>query len=652
MKKNILCFLLVMLSSLLCGPVSAATGLKSATSLPPPAAALPDIATTSLSELGFKQGHIFQGTGSAHAFGIFFPVPRDGISGNGTLRIHFAASPQLTQRSSIRIDINGNPAKQISLANQGESSWLEIPVAENELHSGSLKVMINVAIVASDDRCLDERMLSLEYVRILPDSRLDLPLSTSANSLRWALTTLPEIVRISVPAELTAGSLDTLVKTGVLLVKSGKQVELIRLPALGEVIIGSADELTGAGIALSGEAHGTTFLLPRPGKTSAIVLSGNFNPALFGLSPAWNTLLLDSAYQQLQSTAPAAHDDGYLPLDALGISSEVKYPAPIAEWSTDISPAVLSADMLLETLHLNIVAAPEPTESRALVYVYLNGLLQEVKHIENDGKPHSMRFRLKESDQRADVNSLKIVVQRELRNGDCKGNLRGYPVQILPDSGLKSIKKSVEPKKFNDLRAYFSSGVDVFIDPAALIDNGRSFSLLAATLAHHHYPIGHVQLLKKGDPFSPKSPFLLFGSIPVELSNVGVHFDRGHIRVEDRKQQLLLDMNPLTDITVAQLVSKGSIHGLWIAPASGGKVPRADNFLLDMDDVAFADEQGVVLTLNTRYPTLARVDYPEYTTWLDFLNRYRFWLIALGWTALVVVLLMVYRKVRKHHEEV
>lgn len=609
-----------------------------------------------LQDIGYRHGHHFEGARSAHAQTFTFPVPREGVIGDARLRIAYRAAAQLDRRSTLRVDINGRPVRLVPLASGGTDEFIDIAVPRSEFEGASrLAVTVRAALIASDDRCFDERQLALHFVDVLPESRLEFTLGAAAASVRAAWAALPATVRLSVPRTPDLESTRALLQLAALLRRDGRRVESLRLPEIGDLVVAPRAELDAALAATPGwSAAGgpaANVLLLRGAQRSALALTHPDGLRLLGLSaPGWQDLLRAGAHGHAPGeAAPAAGD--WIGLDALGADLATRYLSGTAEWTLHLTPPRLPGDRRLRTLRASLVATPEGGERHSLLYFHLNGVLQEIRQLDNDGRPHTVSFAIPPDAQRIGDNTLRLVVQRvgaEL--GDCRGPVASFPVQLLPDSAIQVERHDAPPQRFGDLAATFAGGFDLWLAPDVAAQPEAYLDLLAGLLAQPAIPLEALELrvLDATAGFAPTRAFLLVGQPAGAAPQAPVRFDRGRLRVVDARNRVLLDVDSLPRITVAQLARHNDRHGLWIVPAAPGRLPDPARFTLDADDVAFADDAGIVLTLESKYRSLARVDYPEYVSWFDLLGRYRFWLIALGWTALAVVLLFLYRKAREH----
>ncbi|MFA9459275.1 hypothetical protein [Thiohalorhabdus methylotrophus] len=250
----------------------------------------------------------------------------------------------------------------------------------------------------------------------------------------------------------------------------------------------------------------------------------------------------------------------------------------------------------------------------------------------------------------AQVNELRVVIQREGTEGACLGAAKAFPIQVAPDSHLVVRKDDSLPVQFGDLPRYLSGGFEVLL-AEELLDSEDGLLLLARLSADLSLPVDfrRVRFLEESQPLRPRGPFLALGRFEAGGLQVPVRFDKGSIRVVDDHGSTLLDAKTLPRLTVAQLArTQQGARGLWVRTASGERLPPPDDFKLSEDDVAFADRSGVLLTLDSGAPSQARVHYPGVTSWLGHLGANRFWILALGWLGLTLLVLYLYRKIRQH----
>lgn len=620
-----------------------------------PAAApfVPGSFSMTLADIGLRQGHFFEGAYGVHSKDFYFPLPQGARFQQGSLRVYFRASPLLNAAASLRLDINGKPARQLSLENREQATYVDIPLDQDAMQRDALRLTVKAVLSNGENRCLDERLLALHFVQILPQTALSITLDPATN-LAAAWTSLPAQVRLGMPQANSPAATAALLQTAVWLRGMGRQVSFAAYSQAADVMVGSEAELSsrypGALPQGSGKAGALALTHDASGKPLILVTDQILARPLTSQPLPWARLLRGDQYRHGQAVSPVP-DKEVVDLIAAGLG-DTQYISRNIEWSIDLTAPLTPADKRLKRLLINIVATPQPVEGQQLLQIFLNGILQEVRPLDRDGKPHTLRFDLDTSAQRAGINNLRIAVQRTDTQGDCRGDITAFPVQLLSGTRIELADADIKPASFNDLRAYFAHGMDIYLTPDSLSNLPRELQLASSVLANLGLNVteGRVHFLKAGEAFAPKQPFVLVGR-GVAPEKAGVHLDRGRIQVLDGKNQPLLDLDRLPGVGMAQLVAQGGAQGLSLMAPADGTPPHFETLHLDRDNVAFITEQGVALTLDSHEPAISKVDYPDYGGWLDWFAQHRFWIIALGWIVIGTILVGLYRKVRSHGKD-
>ncbi|MHB1084363.1 MAG: cellulose biosynthesis cyclic di-GMP-binding regulatory protein BcsB [Thiobacillus sp.] len=603
-----------------------------------------------LADIGLRQGHFFEGAYGVHSKDFYFPLPQGATLKQGSMRVYFRASPLLNAAASLRLDINGKPSRLLSLENREQASFVDIPLDQDAMQRDALRLTVKAVLSNGENRCLDERRLALHFVQILPQTAVTIALDPATN-LAAAWTSLPSQVTVGIPQTNSPSAAAALLQTAVWLRGMGRQVSFAPFPQAADVMVGSEDELSrrypGALAQGSGKDGALAFTHDIVGKPLILVTDRLLARPLASQPLPWARLLRGDQYRIGPAVSPT-HNREVVDLIAAGLG-ETQYVSRNIEWSIDLAAPLTPADKRLQRLLLNIVAAPQPEDGQQLLQVFLNGILQEVRPLDRDGKPHTLRFDLNTSSQRAGINNLRIAVQRTDDQGNCEGDLSAFPVQLLPGTRIELGDANVKPVSFNDLRAHFAKGMDVYLTPDSQANLPRELQMAASVFSSLGLSIteGRVHFLKTGEAFAPKHPFVLIGR-GVTPEKVAVHLDRGRIQVLDGNNQPLLDLDRLPGIGLAQMVSQGGEQGLSLLAPAEGSPPPFEKLHLDRDNVAFITEQGVALTLDSREPAISKLEYPDYDGWLDWFAQHRFWMIALGWMLIGATLVGLYRKVRGH----
>lgn len=626
-------------------PVSAVTPLI--------ASSEPGSFNLTLADIGLRQGHFFEGAYGVHSKDFFFPLPQGATLRKGSIRVYFRASPLLNAAASLRLDINGKPSRLLSLENREQASFVDIPLDQEAMQRDALRLTVKAVLSNGENRCLDEHRLALHFVQILPQTAVSIALDPATN-LAAAWTSLPSQVKIGIPQTNSPSVAAALLQTAVWLRGMGRQVSFAAYPQAANVMVGSEEELSrrypGA-LPQGSNKDGALALTHDTAGQSLILVTDRILAKQLASQPLpWAKLLRGEQYRHGQTVPPTPNQE-VVDLIAAGLG-ETQYVSRNIEWGIDLTAPLAPADKRLQRLVVNIVAAPQPVEGQQLLQIFLNGILQEVRPLDRDGKPHTLRFDLNTSAQRAGINSLRIAIQRTDTQGDCQGDIAAFPVQLLPGTRIELGDSEIKPASFNDLRAYFAKGMDIYLTPDSQANLPRELQMASSVFAHLGLNVteNRVHFLKAGEAFAPKHPFVLIGRGGA-LEKAGVHLDRGRIQVLDGKNQPLLDMDRLPGIGLAQLVSQGGEPGLSLLAPAEGTSPPFEKLHLDRDNVAFITEQGVALTLDSREPAISKLEYPDYGGWLDWFAQHRFWMIALGWMVIGATLVGLYRKVRGHGKD-
>ena len=631
-----------------------------------------DLTATTLAELGYENGYTFEGLQPDHEQSFHFPLPRSALNGPGELIIDYESSPQLDARSMLRVDINGVPKIARHLGREASQGRLSIPLNQAELQRFAyLNVSVKASLLMNGDRCLNDR-LKINYLHLLSGSGLRLSLKPQAENLQEAWDLLPQQVRIAIPASPSESVFANALLLARRLQHDGKGFEFVSLPDLGELIIADPESLEQALTAnfLANEALRETYgldaiplpqgkdvyLLSVPGR-QFVVFSEPLNSLPSELyAPSWRQLALGHAYDVRVDGTPDGSlelDDRLaIPLEHLGLDLKTRYVSRSTGWRLSLTPSVLAGNLQPAVLHLEIVSSPSDGETPLMLQVFLNGNLQKVTTLPNDGLPNRYTVFLSAHDAKPGHNELYFQVQRNLISGDCQSEPPPYPVQITNNSYLVVSQRVETPRQFRDLHAWFADGFDLYVPHPDASNSTANLGFLANFFHSNDYPLlaERIRFYGADATLEPAAPFMLLGEVDLKVGEAGVRFDRGRIQVLNRKQETLLDTDRLPHLTISQLVQAGASHGLWVLAKSGVPEPLMRPMVLENNAVAFSGSHGVVLTLNPDYREVSHIEYPDYRHWFDTLGRYRYWLLALGWLLLTLLLVHLYGKARQHRK--
>ncbi len=623
---------------------------------------LPDFAVTSLYEMGFTQGNVFEGASSDHEFTVFFSLPIDTDVKSGVIKLRYKTSALVGTFPHLLVAVNDHPPQSTPLAIEPTVSGMDIPISPEELKKGYVKLTVRAAIMPSDVRCFDENAFTLHYIQILPETRVELTgYPTHADSLRGTWSFLPKNVTMSVPEKLTPEVMKVILQAASHLRMTGRTVEFVKLPQVGNIAVAERSELARwlasvPGVS-TGSFHTDSNIAVISRKTKGLPNIIVFTEAASDrdmqlLSRDWRKVTLGGEYIDQTPSGVDKRTSRTFTLGEMGLNDNPHTLVRASEWKFYAGLPQVPGNMRIKALHINVVAPPskDRMEERLLLYVYVNGILQEVQPVENTGKTQSITFNIANYSQWVGRNYVKILAQR-FAPRDCLNSLASYQMQITRDSTIEFEHFDVNPRIFNDLHPYFADGFDIYLDPEYF--SPEYMGLLTTVLSDQKYNLENIKIISHDVkvPFKPTGPFIIYGRHGIALDDATVRFDRGPIEVQADDKRVLLAVKNLPGITIAQLVRHNGFGGLWLTPAEDHTTFDIKELFLEEGDTSFADKSGEVLNMKTRQMNRAKIGYPVFLDFFDKLGRYRFWIVALGWMSLALGLVMVYRRILQHQKK-
>lgn len=635
--------------------------LMDVTSLKKLGSGLPDIAVTSLYEMGFTQGNVFEGASSEHEFSVFFPLPVDSAPQAGVVKLRYKTSALTGTVPEIRVEINDHTVQSIPLSLDPTLSGLDIPISMEDIKVGYVKLTVRASVMPLDVRCFDERLFALHYIHILPETRVELSgLTNKVTSLRGVWSVLPKDVTLSIPHDLTPELMKVILQTSTHLRLSGKTVDFVRLPEMGDVVVAERAYLANWLAFIPGVPPGdfspdsniSVIHRAESGLSNIIVLTEAASERdLQLLSRDWRKVNLAGEYIDMTPSGVDRRASRTFTLGEMGVDDRPRTITRTVDWKFFAGLPQVPGNMRIKSLHINVVAPPskDRMDERLLLFVYVNNILQEVQPVENTGKTQSFTFNIANYSQWVGRNYVRIMAQR-FEPRDCLNSLAAYPMQITRDSSVEFERFDVDPKIFNDLHPYFAEGFDLYVDEHHF--SPEHLSLLTTVLSDQQYDLANLKVISYDGtiPFKPTRPFMIYGRQKIALDDVTVRFDRGPIEVQTDDKRVLLAVKDLPGISIAQVVKHNGQGGLWLTPAEGAEYSTIKKYFLEQGDTSFADPSGEVLNMRTRKMNRAHVSYPEFLDFFGRLGRYRFWIVAFGWMIIGLALVMIYRQTLQHQK--
>jgi len=634
--------------------------------------ALGPIRTITLKDMGFKKGHVFKGSQSGHVQDFYFKTPMDSSVRGGVFRLSYRASKMLFRLSNIRLYINDIPLTQISVQADNLVHEEAVMLPSSMFRDGMVKVSVEAGTLVDKNRCLDIRSGG-GFLHILPTTAMDITYSSIDKSIRDAWRMLPSKVVVSLPTgDLDASQFSAAMAVMELLTNAGKKVVIKRLPVIGDVVVAPKADIIKVLNERGKRIHkgfvelksGDVFRTPadnlnliRSGDVASIAVSEPYDvQPLYLIDGRWELLAAGRHYDlnkpdRLYSTRslPKGSNSDHFSLPLYQLNTEPHYIGRETTWSTTLSPQDLPSGTRLDMLGLNIIAPVRwEADPNYELYVFLNDVMVFSKRLENDGLKHNYSIPLP-VDYQQQYNNLRFVVQHDVVSGDCFGVLPTDFVQITPDTSIVVKKTDTSPTKFSGLSKYFSSGFDTYISDKYLSDPENVLQLIARVVSD--LPIimdfDRVHFVKEADALNPDGPFVAFGNFNLDNLDAPVSMNKGPVEIRDKDGKTFFSVNILPKITIAEIANASSSHGLLVIPSTLIKHQFDKKLRLVEGDVAFIDDHGVLLNIDSKQPTLAEVYYPDTKDWFAVMGEYRFWLLGLLWFLLSLFIVYIFRISRR-----
>ncbi len=588
-----------------------------------------------LAELGFTEGLSFNGFSGQRD--LFFPVPAgvpvSGLRLNGVLD---SAVPSPI-RASAQIAIDGRPRWSGVLGTATVPLALE--VARGDQAQDYVRVGFNYGAAWTDDRCADQRLPG-GYVTLAPETALQYSYDpTAVSSLRAAMAVLPRHVRIALSASpLSREHYEAALVLAAELGRRGHKVSFLRLPtdlpeepeqALAEFVIAPAAELA----ALKGEGAGTARLL-RNGRFPLVALTdgANAQTALY-LTSDWRVLAGGAAVMPRASQPVLKTDPDAIAFARLGLGQGVKEVVDRGEWQLRLDYAMVPKGKRPAALRIELAPGAAMTSQPQLAHIFVNDLLLRSVTLEGGDQARTLNVPLPDG-LLGRSNAIRVVLQRQPAAGNCKDAPLPSPAQLLPGSAVELAADKASPADFYALGSAFAEGVTVVVPQADLADPAASLALAVKALDGLS-PDSQGLQVALDDGKVPGRPFLLLPGtkLPASMS-LPVAMEEGFVKVVDRQKRLLLDVSGTPGLLVVQLAEAGGQPGLVLQSGGSGPIPLPAALALDKGNVAFADNTGLLMSVDTVRERAVRVEVGAPSAWADWVDRFRILLVAGIWVAL------------------
>lgn len=645
-------------------PVAAFSPVAAAS--PPPANPNQLTASITLADIGFADGLHFANLGGHRD--LFVPLPEDGEVTASELVLSLDDFSAHEAKRNLEVQVNGRTVAAIVLDGKGRDRIVHVPLGRTRPRDGYLKLSFVYSGAATVDRCIDVRYVG-DSVAIKPETAVEIAV-TATGSLDVATTAalMPRNVAVVLPdRRFTATDIATAVTVGRALISSGRRVtfyngygaiaDLAKRDesghwARGIVLVGSLADAEGvidspiATVAGDLRQFGMIDAVRVRGVPALVVADGESVRAgrLFGSPSLAATRSVSSASVGAVSAVDLPADR--VTFDQLGIPPDEAEVFGRAELAVIIDSRRLPPGTRPTRLSLDVMVAPDGAGAKAVVSAFVNEHLLG-STVASASEPTHLDLPLPDG-LVGTLANIRIVVERDIAQGDCRFGPPGYPAQILGSSAVVLTAADDTPHDFSDLTASFGRGIEILL-PLGVADQPTRVLGLLAEVANQLSPdTAPLRVDFAGANGAPPAdvPFIALSDTPPAGVTPRVRFDRGRVAVVDRAGRTLLDLGGFAGGAVAQVVAAGGTPGLWIkALSADGAAPMPATLHLDRGDVAFLDGHGVALAMSTERDNVVRIAYPDQVSWLTVAGRFRTWIIAGLWLLATAALLLALQRV-------
>jgi hypothetical protein len=622
------------------------------------------LAAITLADIGFVNGVRFANLGGHRE--LFVPLPqRDDVTVSDLVLVLDDISAYQAQRN-LEVQANGRTVAAIVLDGKSRGRIVRIPLDKTKPKDGYLKLSFLYSGAATLDRCIDVRDIG-DSVSIRPETAVEVNIGPGPLDVTTTAALMPRDIAIVLPGRrVNASEIASAITVGSALISSGRHVAFYHgYDALPELAKTDEDGRWTHGIILVGPLADTIGVVDSPvarvagdpgsvGTLAAVRVGGT--PALLvsdGTVDRAGRLFASPLFAAGRGVDQASVGDSsaaVLPaervsFDELHVTPEQAEVFGRAELPAAIDMRGLPPGTRPTRLLLDMMVAPDSTGEKAVVSAFVNERLLGSTVAATDGVTH-LDLPLPDG-LVGNIANVRVLIQRDSAQGDCRFEPQGYPAQILGSSALVLTSANGAPHDFSDLISHFSQQLEILLPASAADRPDRELGMVAevaAQLSLASTPLT-VNLVAPGSTPAPDAPFIAVSDAPPANVTPQVRFDQGRVAVTDRTGRTLLDLGGFGGGAVAQLVTAGDYPGLWIRPLSQDQsTPVPAELHLDRGNVAFVDDKGVALAMSTERDTVVRISYPDQVSWLTVAERFRSWIIAGLWLFATAALLLTLQR--------
>lgn len=626
--------------------------LAAAPATPPSA---PATLTTTLAELGYSGGFVFDGVSLPAERTLLFRLPSAMPITAATLRLRYHGSAHLDPTASLRVVINDLPAQEQSLVpDPAAREWL-LPIPQEFLDDGQLKVTVRGNLPLTYPR-RREGEPQRGGVHVSEESGLVSHQKGWPGSLRDAWLTLPEEVVVTIPVgRLDEATFKAALDWVTLLQRHHHTVRITTLPQLGHLVIAPEVDVL---IAMARAGH-----LPVPERSlwnssgnNIGVVSVQGRSFIAATPPYPDPQRFHARWEELsgplaissEPIAPPHPPPAVLPLDGFGLSTAGALLGDTLQWSATITPRQLPPGTRPDAAAIHFALPTDPSRRKVRIFIYLNDTMIRSELLAADGTEQELAISFR-SVPRRDTYRLRVVA-REAGKGDALLPAAPMPIRITSQSHLTLRSETRPVAGLSSMPTALGDGFDLYVPRAYLSSADRYLPLLGRLLSGFAPPQTpyRILVLNPGRRPSPQRNYLVANDAPLGEVPPPLRFDAGKVRLVDPHGATLIGEQQLRQTSVLQLVRQAAVVGLWLRPGDVGGAPLIDADRLGRDDVALYDADHLLLSIDSHQEDLVYADYLDAPPWHERLYRQRFWWLLLAWALLTAGVYYLYLKSRQH----
>jgi len=540
----------------------------------------------SFSETGFRNGHAADvRSGRLTAF---WPIPDPLRAGHGILTLDLATVATRDFSGQIEIFVDGTPRATLTPRPGAHSDQISLPLSAPTLADGLVQVTI----------AMRESWERRDCSGVAPG----LSFSLQAES---AISLVP----------------------GVHL-NARERIQLLPATFFAKVPTGPIDLAEYRNITVIAAS------LSRSGHRAAFAADGQASPALIFDRGGWEPQIGEDGALHIPATRAMAdafaaqddlafpflpHDDPAVPLTALGLTPQVAYAMPDAQWSFAVPLRAVPAGLSPRELIVELTAPVDGEGARQSLALEVNDEVVASELLALRGGPRRVALEIPRGALNAG-NSMRLVLRRVGLRGACAGS--PLPVTVGATSMVALGPAGPVPMQFFELAHLSPEGTVLQVDTALLADPGRSLGLAVSLVTATVRDLRTLTIAPFGGARSREDgPFLALSTgIPPGLAT---------------------DTVPAygPDATFALLVRAHGAYGIWLHP--GTRVdPTAVLPPLERGRFATFDAQGDVRWVNGDLSARRAVMSAQSDWVARVVQRYWPWTAALIWIVLSAGLLI------------